>query len=301
MAIPQIALITYTDTGNYSGISNEENTQLYDLLRKKGLNISHQIWDDPAVDWSQFDLLILKSPWDYFDKIVAFYAWLDKLEELEVRVLNPIKTVRWNADKRYLLDLQEQGVKVVPTIWLERGSAFDAAQVFEKLQSDKVIVKPAVSGGAKNTLALTLAQAEAETSHISKLLQQESFLAQPFVEEIKTKGEWSFLFFNGEYSHSVLKTAKPGDFRVQHFFGGTVQTPEPPAALLEAAHNIVDNHAQGCLYARVDGVEQNGELALMELELIEPFLFMPMSEGAFERYYEALREQLQQFTGAVTS
>jgi glutathione synthase/RimK-type ligase-like ATP-grasp enzyme len=301
MAIPQIALITYTDTGNYSGISNEENTQLYDLLQEKGLHISYQIWDDPAVDWSQFDLLILKSPWDYFDKIDAFYAWLDKLEQLQVRVLNPIKTVRWNADKRYLLDLQEQGVKIVPTVWLERGSAFDAAQVFEQLKSDKVIVKPAVSGGAKNTFALTLAQAEAETSDINKLLQQESFLAQPFVEEIKTKGEWSFLFFNGEFSHSVLKTAKPGDFRVQHFFGGTVQTPEPPAALLEAAHNIVDNHAQGCLYARVDGVEQNGELALMELELIEPFLFMPMSEGAFERYYEALMEQLQQFTNEVAS
>ncbi|MCJ8165239.1 hypothetical protein MKJ04_10325 [Pontibacter sp. E15-1] len=290
----QIALITYTDTGNYSGISDEENSKLYDLLTEKGLRVSLQIWDDPAVDWSQFDFLILKSPWDYFDKIDAFYTWLDRLEQLPVRVLNPVKTVRWNADKRYLLDLQRQGVNVVPTVWLEKGSMFNATDVFAQLGAGQLIVKPSVSGGAKNTFALTPEEAAASTSQLNELLQQESFLAQPFVEEIKTKGEWSFLFFNGVYSHTVLKTAKPGDFRVQHFFGGTVHTPEPPAALLATAQTIVDRHAPGCLYARVDGVEQNGELALMELELIEPFLFMPMSEGAFERYYEALMAQLQQ-------
>ncbi|RDV14632.1 hypothetical protein DXT99_13255 [Pontibacter diazotrophicus] len=300
MNTQQIALITYTDTGNYSGISDEENSKLYDLLKGKGLNISFQIWDDPAVDWSQFDLIVLKSPWDYFDKIDAFYAWLDELERLQVRVLNPVEIVRWNADKRYLLDLQEQGVKVVPTVWLEQGDIFEPARLFQDFGAEKVIVKPAVSGGAKNTFALTLTEAEAKTELINELLQQESFLAQPFIEEVKTKGEWSFLFFNGEYSHTVLKTAKPGDFRVQHFYGGTVHTPEPPAALLEAAQRIVDKHAPGCLYARVDGVEHNGELALMELELIEPFLFMATSAGAFERYYEALLVQLQEAANMVS-
>ncbi|WP_162052847.1 ATP-grasp domain-containing protein [Pontibacter pamirensis] len=300
MNTPQIALITYTDTGNYSGISDEENSKLYDLLKEKGLNISFQIWDDPAVDWSQFDLIVLKSPWDYFDKIDAFYAWLDTLERLQVRVLNPVKIVRWNADKRYLLDLQEQGVNVVPTVWLEQGDVFEPGQLFQVFCAEKIIVKPAVSGGAKNTFALTLKEAEAKTELINELLQQESFLAQPFLEEIETKGEWSFLFFNGEYSHTVLKTAKAGDFRVQHFYGGTVHTPEPPAALLKAAQRIVDKHAAGCLYARVDGVEHNGELALMELELIEPFLFMATSAGAFERYCEALLVQLQEAANMVS-
>lgn len=300
MDTQQIALITYTDTGNYSGISDGENSKLYDLLKEKGLNVSFQIWDDPAVDWSRFDLIVLKSPWDYFDKIDAFYAWLDELERLDVRVLNPVEIVRWNADKRYLLDLQEQGVKVVPTVWLEQGDVFDPAQLFQAFGAEKVIVKPAVSGGAKNTFALTLPEAEAKAGNINGLLQQESFLAQPFLEEIKTNGEWSFLFFNGAYSHTVLKTAKLGDFRVQHFFGGTVQTPEPPAALLEAAQQIVDKHAAGCLYARVDGVEIDGELALMELELIEPFLFMDMSEGAFQRYYQALLAQLQESASIVS-
>ncbi|MFD1186223.1 ATP-grasp domain-containing protein [Pontibacter rugosus] len=293
MNTQQIALITYKSAGIYTDVSEEENSRLYDLLSQKGLNITLEIWDDPAVDWSKYDVVVLKSPWDYFDKITAFYAWLDKLEQLGVRVLNPTSIVRWNTDKRYLIELQEKGVSVVPSLWLEQGAALNVDELFEKLQADKVILKPAISGGAKNTFALTQAEAQEQAASINNLLQQESFLAQPFVPEVQANGEWSFLFFNGEYSHTVLKTAKAGDFRVQHFFGGTVHTPEPPAHLLQTAHNIVDTYAQGCLYARVDGVEVNGQLVLMELELIEPFLFMATNDGAFERYYEALLEQLQ--------
>lgn len=294
MNTQQIALITYKSSGNYTGVSEEENSRLHELLSQKGLQVKLEIWDDPNVNWAAYDLVVLKSPWDYFDKIDAFYAWLDRLEQLQVRVLNPIQTVRWNSNKHYLVELQEQGERVVPTQWLEQGSTLQVQQLFENLQAEKIIIKPAVSGGAKNTFALTPTEAEAREGEINALLQQESFLAQPFLPEIQTQGEWSFLFFNGEYSHTVLKTAKTGDFRVQHFFGGTVHTPEPPAHLLEVAHNLVDRYAQNCLYARVDGVELNGELVLMELELIEPFLFMATSEGAFERYYEALLEQLQQ-------
>lgn len=293
MNTQQIALVTYKDAGKYTGVSEEENARLHQFLTQKGLQVTLEVWDDPAVDWGKYELVLLKSPWDYFDKIGTFYTWLDRLEELRVRVLNPISIVRWNADKRYLVELQEKGERVVPTLWLEQCSSLDVATVFEQLQSDKIIVKPAVSGGAKNTFALTPPEAEAQAESINSLLQQESFLAQPFIPEIQTKGEWSFLFFNGEYSHTVLKTAKAGDFRVQHFFGGTIHTPEPPAHLLEAAHNLVDKYAQGCLYARVDGIERAGELVLMELELIEPFLFMATSEGAIERYYEALAAQLQ--------
>ena len=293
MNTQQIALVTYFNAGDFSGISDQENDDLFNYLVGKGLPVSYQIWDDPEVDWTKFELIILKTPWDYFDKINAFYAWLDKLEQLGCRVLNPVQTVRWNADKRYLKDMQDKGVKVVPTVWLEKGSEFKAAEAFAKLGSEKIIVKPSVSGGAKNTFALTPADAEAKTESINALLQQEAFLVQPFVKEIQSKGEWSFLFFNGEYSHTVLKAVKPGDFRVQHFFGGTIHTPEPPAALLETAHNIVDAFAQDCLYARVDGVEIEGELYLMELELIEPFLFMATSEGALERYYQAVAEHLQ--------
>lgn len=288
----QIAFITYQSTGNYSDVSEEENGNLLHFLQEKGLPVSFQIWDDPTVDWSHFDAVIMKSPWDYFDKIDAFYTWLNELEKLNCLVLNPLQTIRWNADKLYFKGMAEQGIEVVPTVWLNQGDAFDAAQVFAQLGVEKIIIKPRVSGGAKNTLALTQQEALAGTAEINELLQQEPFMVQPFVPEVASKGEWSFLFFGSKYSHSVLKTVKPGDFRVQHFFGGTIHTPEPPAALLGTAQTIVDKFASDCLYARVDGVEIDGRLVLMELELIEPFLFMATSTGAMERYYEALQSRL---------
>jgi len=293
MDIQQIAFITYKSTGNYSDISEEENDELLHFLQEKGLPISFQIWDNPTVDWSRFDAIILKSPWDYFDKIDAFYTWLSELEKLNCIVLNPLQTIRWNADKLYFKDMAEQGIDVVPTVWLNQSDNFDAEQVFKQLAIDKIIVKPRVSGGAKNTMALTQQEAIAGTAEINELLRQEPFMAQPFIREVASKGEWSFLFFGGKYSHSVLKTVKPGDFRVQHFFGGTIQTPQSPAVLLAAAQTIVDKFASDCLYARVDGVEIDSRLVLMELELIEPFLFLATSPGAMERYYEALQARLQ--------
>ena len=293
MHIRQIAFITYQSTGNYSDISEEENNQLLYFLKEKGLPVSFQIWDDPTVDWGRFDVIIMKSPWDYFDKIEAFYTWLNELEKLNCLVLNPLQTIRWNADKLYFKDMAEQDIEVVPTVWLNQGGTFDAAQVFDQLSVEKIIVKPRVSGGAKNTVALKQQEAVTGTSAINVLLQQEPFMAQPFIPEVASKGEWSFLFFGGKYSHTVLKTVKPGDFRVQHFFGGTIHTPEPPAALLAAAQTIVDKFASDCLYARVDGVEIDGRLVLMELELIEPFLFMATTIGAMERYYKALQTLLQ--------
>ncbi|WP_299704186.1 hypothetical protein [uncultured Pontibacter sp.] len=287
MSLQQIALVTCQSLGDYTNNADSEDERLYRFLAEKGHQISFQVWDDEQVDWTAFDAIIIKSPWDYFDKISAFYTWLDKLEALGCRVLNPVQTLRWNADKIYFKDLQAQGVKIVPTVWLEQGSTFDAAAVVKAIGQDKIIIKPRVSGAAKNTLAIERAEADNYTDRLNALLQEEPFLAQPFLEQIKTQGEWSFIFFNGQYSHTVLKTAKSGDFRVQHFFGGSVHTPEPPAALLDAATRIVEQFAADCLYARVDGVELNGELVLMELELIEPFLFLSTSDGALECYYQA--------------
>jgi glutathione synthase/RimK-type ligase-like ATP-grasp enzyme len=294
MSIQKIALVTCQSLGDYTANADVEDERLYRFLAEKGHEISFQVWDDTTVDWTAFDAIIIKSPWDYFDKITAFYSWLDKLEALGCRVFNPVQTLRWNADKRYFKDMQAGGVTVVPTVWLEQGEHFDADAVFAAIGADKIIVKPRVSGGAKNTFALSREEATDRTAQLDALLQEEPFLAQPFLEEIKTKGEWSFIFFGGKYSHTVLKTAKSGDFRVQHFFGGSIHTPEPPAAMLQTATNIVEKFASDCLYARVDGVELNGELVLMELELIEPFLFLSTSDHALERYYEALVKLLRE-------
>lgn len=284
----QIALVTCQSLGNYTANADSEDDRLFSYLKDKGYRISFQIWDDETVDWAAFDLAIVKSPWDYFDKIDAFYAWLDKMKETGCQVLNPIQTIRWNADKIYFKDLQQEGVAVVPTYWLDRNTTLNFTDVFKRLGTSKIIVKPRVSGGSKNTFAITTAEAEAYAPKINELLQEENFLAQPFLEEIKSEGEWSFIFFGGKYSHTVLKKAKPGDFRVQHFLGGSVHTPSPPTGLLATAQKVINRFASDCLYARLDGVQLNGELVLMEVELIEPFLFLSTDPQAIDRYHEAL-------------
>ncbi|AMM51476.1 hypothetical protein TH61_10255 [Rufibacter sp. DG15C] len=288
----KLALVTYSDLHSYGSLSSSEDSVLVDYLTSKGLDLTVEVWNDPAVNWQQYDVAILKSPWDYFDRIEEFLAWLDKIEGLGVRLLNPVDIVRWNTDKHYLLQIAETGLPVVPSALLKRGTDINLEELYTRFGTDKLIVKPTVSGGAKNTFIVAKNQAAAELPKIQELTATEDFLAQPFMPQIQEEGEWSFLFFGGKYSHTLLKSAKSGDFRVQHFFGGTIHPQEAPAHLLSQAQKLVDQFAQGCLYARVDGVVVGEELQLMELELIEPFLFLHTNEHALENYYHALKSML---------
>ncbi|GGF00945.1 ATP-grasp domain-containing protein [Hymenobacter cavernae] len=290
----KIVLVTYEPVIDYSaaGVENED-VLLANYLGQCGHHVTMERWTEPGIDWTRYDVVLLKSPWDYFDRINEFYQWLDQLENLGVRVLNPIKTVRWNADKRYLDDLAMAGVRVIPTRRLTRGATFEPATLLESLATDQLIVKPAVSGGAKNTFSLNRTEAQAHAERLTSLLATEDFLAQPFLPQIQTEGEWSFIYLGGQFSHCVLKTPKSGDFRVQHYLGGGIEPREAPAHLRPAADAIVARFATDCLYARVDGVAVEGELLLMELELIEPFLYLASGQEAFAQYEAALRQMVQ--------
>ncbi|AKQ44638.1 hypothetical protein TH63_01760 [Rufibacter radiotolerans] len=288
----KLALVTYEAINSYGSISSAEDGLLTDFLSAKGLDITPEVWDNPAVNWEQYDLAIFKSPWDYFDKFAAFRAWLDKMETQGLRTLNPISTVKWNADKHYLLDVAAAGLPIVPTALLKKGTTVHLHEFFTQFQTEKLIIKPSVSGGAKNTFIVPREEEELAIPRLQELLASEDFLVQPFMPQIQEEGEWSFLFFNGHYSHCLLKSAKAGDFRVQHFFGGTIHPQEAPAHLLPQAQKLVDQFAKGCLYARVDGVAVGQELQLMELELIEPFLFLHTNPEGLENYYRALMEML---------
>ncbi|MBB2147260.1 hypothetical protein GM921_17295 [Pedobacter sp. LMG 31464] len=284
-----IALVTYQDKGAYSSPTTEnEDDSLLKFLKSKNLKIEKVIWNDPQVNWENYDLAILKSPWDYFDLITDFYTWLSDLESKNIKLLNPIDIVKWNADKHYLHDIEKAGLKVTQSIFLNKGEKINLQDYFEKLNTDKIIVKPAVSGGSKNTFKVTVATAEEINLKLNILLQEEDFILQPFLTEIEENGEWSFLFFGGKFSHALLKKAKAGDFRVQHSFGGTIHPQNPPQHLIATAQHYINQFAKGCLYARVDGALVNNEFLLMELELIEPFLFLNTEEKALENYYKAL-------------
>ncbi|TCD26619.1 hypothetical protein EZ456_11695 [Pedobacter psychrodurus] len=286
-----IALVTYLDKGAYDSATVEsEDDKLLNFLKEKGLNIEKVIWNDQNVNWEDYSLAILKSPWDYFDLIGEFYNWLDQLEAKKVKLLNPIEIVRWNANKQYLQEIEAAGLKITPSFFIQNQKGVDLERFFEKFNTNKLIVKPCVSGGAKNTFKVTLDNVNEVNQKLNLLIQDEDFIIQPFLPEILESGEWSFIFFNGVYSHSLIKHAKPGDFRVQPAHGGSVHPQKPSEELIATAQQYVTLFATDCLYARVDGTFVNGEFLLMELELIEPFLFLNTDLLNYERYYMALEE-----------
>jgi len=281
-------------------------------LRRLGVDVEIAIWTDPAVDWDRFDLILIRSCWDYHDDLGAWWAWLDRLERgrAGARLRNPPAVVRWNARKTYLRELQARGIPVVPTVWLEGEALGSPAATRDALSAaaasfDQLVAKPAISAGALGTLRLertalgTPGVARAITEVLPLWRRRAPLLVQPFLPEIASEGEWSLLFFDGAFSHAVLKRPAVGDFRVQERHGGTTAAPAPSEALLSAAHAALDGalsalQASPLLYARVDLVVVDGAPLLMELELIEPALFLERApaatgkESAVERLARAI-------------
>lgn len=285
-----IAFVTYLDKGAYDSDTVEsEDDKLLNFLKEKGLKIEKVIWNDPEINWQDYNLAILKSPWDYFDLIADFYDWLNQLAAKKVRLLNPIEVVKWNTNKLYLKEIEVAGLKITPSTFIQKAERVNLNDFFGKFGVDKLIVKPCVSGGAKNTFKVTADNVVAVNQKLNELLQEEDFIVQPFLPEILENGEWSFIFFNGVYSHSLIKQAKPGDFRVQPAHGGSVHPQNPSQDQIIIAQQYIDLFAKNCLYARVDGTFVNGDFLLMELELIEPFLFLNTDPQNYERYYQALK------------
>ncbi|MCZ4224500.1 ATP-grasp domain-containing protein [Pedobacter rhodius] len=291
MSNRNIAYVTYYDKGAYDSTTVEsEDDRLLDFLKAKGLIIEKVIWNDPLVNWEDYPLAILKSPWDYFDLIADFNQWLDHLQQKNVKLLNPVDIVRWNTDKHYLQEIEAAGLKVTQSVFINKNDKIILNDFFKMFNTDKLIVKPCVSGGAKNTFKVTAENVAEVNQQLNLLVEAEDFIIQPFLPEVLESGEWSFIFFNGSYSHSLIKQAKPGDFRVQPAHGGSVHPQKPGEELIANAQRYVTLFAKDCLYARVDGTFVKGEFLLMELELIEPFLFLNTDAENYERYYQALME-----------
>lgn len=288
-----VAIVSYFSVGAYDTNTVDEDKILSQVLTE--LNIQNEIipWSAPDEDWSRFSFLLIKSVWDYFDFYPEFLDWIKHIKTLDIPVLNNLDSILWNSSKTYLLEIQEKGFPVIAGKLLEKGTKFNGETLKETMVSDTWVIKPLVSGGAKNTLKIKANDWKSQEQKINDLLQKESFLVQPFIKEVAEVGEYSLIFFNGEFSHAVLKTPAKEDFRVQHYFGGTIATIQPTAKMLDSCQKLVDEFASDSLYVRVDGVEVDGVFHLMELEMIEPYLFLVLDEKAIPNYKKALKARLK--------
>jgi glutathione synthase/RimK-type ligase-like ATP-grasp enzyme len=265
-------------------------------LSRLGISAEPAVWDEAGVEWAAFDAVVIRSCWDYHLKAEAFLSWLERLERLCVPVLNRPGLLRWNADKRYLLDLAARGLPIVPTHVLPRGTLGARGallRALDQLGADDAVVKPAVSASAHGTWRTSRATAADDGARLAALLTQRDVLVQPFVSAVAQSGEWSVICFGGAPSHAVLKRPAPGDWRVQGELGGTAESRPAPAPLLSRAARVLEAAgAEASVYARVDGCVLDDTFVLMELELIEPQLYLDLEPAAPDRFARAIVEAL---------
>jgi glutathione synthase/RimK-type ligase-like ATP-grasp enzyme len=279
---PQVALVTCEAFPNLY----EDDLLLVTALDEIGIHSRPAIWSDASIDWLAFEALIIRSPWDYFRRPVEFRGWLDDRIASGVRMINSREILDWNFDKRYLLDLAATGISLVPTIIVPQGESPDIVALARAKGWEDIVIKPTISGGGYRTYRFRFDDANRYHDEIAGILLDRGLLIQPFVPEILSEGELSLLFFDGLFSHAVCKRPKEGDYRVQFQFGGSNKTVEVRDEWIEEARACIAAAPALPVYARVDGVIQNGQFLLMELEVFEPLMFLarhPDSPGRFAR------------------
>ena len=283
-----IALVTHVELESLAA----DDLHLMAALTTLGISSSVVAWDDPTVDWGQFRLVVLRSCWNYHLKPPEFLRWLNLLEGMHVPVLNSVTWLRWNMSKRYLFDLEQRGVPIPATVSIEYSDRRTLTEIMAEHHWMAAVVKPIVSASAYSTWRVTRENAPAHESVFSQLRQQRSILVQQFLPEVVERGELSFVFIGGGYSHTVLKRAQPGDFRVQMDFGGSRSIAWPDNGLIAQAHGIFMAASPEAAYARIDAIEVQGQLVLMELELIDPVLFFSFNPDSGMNFAKAIESAL---------
>lgn len=286
MRSPRIALLASPRYQEYARTSpSSEPARLAAAFAQRGATLD--VLGGPAsldasADFGGYDAVMPLGCWGYHEDGPGFRDFVAALAGRGVRLLNPPDMLIWNMDKSYLLDLRDAGVEVATLLHFPAGSAPDLRQELARAGWERYVVKPAVSAGSENTLVGHGAPGPELVALADRILARCGLLIQPFFDEIPQSGEWSLLFFGDKFSHALVKVPKAGDFRSQPHFGSTVTGVVPPPDLIAQAAGAIQaaqNRGLGqATYARVDGFVRDGRLHLIELELIEPYLFLSSAD-----------------------
>jgi hypothetical protein len=262
---------------------SQEDQPLIPLFIQRGYQAEPVIWNAPDIVWEQYDLLLIRNIWDYYLEPEAFNAWLDMIGKKKIRMMNPLPVVQQNKHKFYLRSFRENGVDIIPTLFSSQESPVSYEQLSET-NWKKIVIKPAISAGSHLTEVYETSDLSEES--FKKIVSGHDRLIQPFIEEVIESGEISMIYFNGKFSHAVLKKPKAGDFRVQSKFGGLYELFHPDQELIERGLSVISQIREPLLYGRVDGVLLGGKFHLMELELIEPDLYFQFDEKITARFVD---------------
>ncbi|SDG76604.1 hypothetical protein SAMN04488062_10272 [Flavobacterium omnivorum] len=266
---------------------NPEDQKIIPALAQHNIESSAVIWSDKTVNWTDFDYLIFRNTWDYFEKETEFKIWLDHIENLGIKTLNPIEVIKQNIHKFYLREMEQQGITILPTLFIDKTAHLDLAKRIPS-HWKKAVIKPAFSAGSYLTEVFDVSNSTQIDQQYERIALEKELLVQEFMPQIQTLGETSFIFFNKKFSHAVNKKPVEGDFRVQSLFGGIYTLVHPSQDLIQKAQKVVNTFKEDLLYARVDGILIDQELYLMEVECIEPDLYFDLSENSLERFVASI-------------
>jgi len=289
MSKPTIALVTATAARDV----DEDLPPLESALRNAGADVTIAEWDRPH-DWSRFDVALLRSTWDYPQRLAEFFDWAEAVSG-QTRLLNPLPVVKWSSDKHYLRDLAEKAVPTVQTMFVEPDQ-HPERQITGLLSQpgvDEFVVKPAVGAGSRDAQRFGRQEKQEAARHAQRMLNEKrSVLLQPYLDRVDQLGETALLYFEGEFSHAIRKGAllKRKEGPTTELFAKEAITARVPdaAELRVGALALQAAPFETPLYARVDLIrDQQGEPVVLELELIEPSLFFPFAVGSAERFAAA--------------
>lgn len=253
---------------------------LFAPLKAYGWDVEEVSWRKTDVDWNQYDVVVVRSTWDYQQDADNFVRCLQRIDASTALLANSLQLLMWNINKGYLQDIASQGINIVPTRWFDAFDLTDVAKSFAHFGVEEIVLKPTVSANADHTYRLNQAQLIAQEAELSLIFRQRPFMLQPFLSAVVDEGEYSLFYFNGHYSHCILKKPKTDDFRVQEEHGGQLTSVQPTEAMLTQARHTMAAMPDDALYARIDLLRSGDEFAVMEIELIEPSLYFNMDESA---------------------
>jgi glutathione synthase/RimK-type ligase-like ATP-grasp enzyme len=292
--MPRDLRVALATCRRHPGLAAGDDEALSDALAPLGIATERPVWSDPAVDWSAFDAVLVRTTWDYTSRVGEFLAWMRRAAGATA-IFNPPEIAAANLNKTYLKQVEDSAV---PTVWADREAETDGvlAALAEARDRgwERIAMKPAVGAGAELLKVGKLGDEGEWAAHAAAIHRNSDAMVQPFVESIRDRGELSIVLIDGVATHAVRKTPAAGDHRVQMEFGGRYKLEEPSDAAKLAAGAAAALWTETPLYARIDLVEPAPEeYLIIEVELVEPELFFPLAPRAGEALGVALRERLE--------
>ncbi len=290
--MPAVAFLTMEDMSGFFAYDH----LAIPCLAEMGIDVVMVPWQTKNVDWRQYDMVVIRSPWDYQQSPSEFLQVLENIVASGTRLQNSLDVVRWNIHKSYLRDLEKQQIPIVPTIWSTGVSVSRLEELVLQFEPHGFVIKPTIGANADDTFHLKSDSSDNLLLRIAGLFQNRELMIQPFLKSIVTLGEYSLFYFDSQYSHAILKRPASGDFRVQEEHGGTIESITPPQDIEHVAKRAIEAIPGKTLYARADVVRLSDQTpVVIELELIEPSLYLAHAATAPQHFATAIANALHSY------